>query len=179
MRDQFQISFHSFGSPAIQITDPNPAQLESFLAKRKPFIHPVIVLDYVRKQELPVVSAFFTDVAQYDLAKAKNDLSLRDVEINVHTAENATLKKSLRAETARVREMQVAQAAQEEILKQQRTKLNAAALHIKKLEIKLKQSEQMYEDLQMRLIDDEGLDDVDIGDLSVAGDDGDETTVGN
>ena len=176
-RENFQLTFQSLGSPATSVTDPSPAQLATFLTKRKPYIHPVVVLDYIRTQPLPVISAFFTDVSQYDLARAKDGMNLRGAELSAHAAENFALKKALQAEADRVREMKEAHVAQEELLKQQRIKMNAAALRIKKLEIKLKQSEQMYEDLQMRLIDEEGLDDVDIDDLEL-GDDDDLGTVG-
>jgi hypothetical protein len=134
---------------------PTSDSLFNFLKKRKPYIHPVVILDYLRDKPLADIHAFFGNVAQQELAEAKaNNISAFQA-ISAKATEIKALKEARKADAESLRRLQDAHQQQEQALIEQRTKLNNAALRIKKLEIKLKLTEQMYEDLQMRLVEDD------------------------
>jgi hypothetical protein len=175
-REQFAISFISLApekAPGpLTLVDPSPAQLADFLKTRKRYIHPSIVLDYLRERPLTEISSFFGAVAQYDLAEAQNKAAMAQTELAKATEDVKKLHKAARADQDNLQAQQARIQEQERHAQQQLTKLNTAALRIKKLEIKLAQSERMYEELQMRLIEQEGLGgDDDLGDDQAGEDD--------
>ena len=171
------------------LVDPSDAQLAAFLSKRRRYIHPVVVLDYLREGPRPDIRAFFTTVSQYDLAEAKDAQRAADDALTRAVAEVEAFKLAKKSDAARLLAAEEAYNSQTRAQQQQVTQLNAAALRIRKLEIKLKQTEQLYEDLQLRIIEDEDMDEghrgggvggggggggVDAGDHS----NGDDVTVG-
>jgi hypothetical protein len=178
-REQFTLSFVSLAAEnapgSLTLVDPSPAQLADFLKTRKRYIHPSIVLDYLRERPLTEISSFFGAVAQYDLAEAQNKAAMAQTELAKATEDVKKLHKAARADQDNLQAQQARIHEHERHAQQQLTKLNTAALRIKKLEIKLAQSERMYEELQMRLIEQEGLD----GDDDLGGDQAgeDDTTV--
>jgi hypothetical protein len=178
-REQFSISFISLApekAPGpLTLVDPSPAQLVDFLKTRKRYIHPSIVLDYLRERPLTEISSFFGAVAQYDLAEAQNKAAMAQTELAKATEDVKKLHKAARADQDNLQAQQARIHEQDRHAQQQLTKLNTAALRIKKLEMKLAQSERMYEELQMRLIELEGLN----GDDDLGGDQAgeDDTTV--
>lgn len=178
-REQLSVKFISLApttSTSVQeLVDPAPAQLAEFLRQRKPYIHPVIVLDYLREQSLQEVTAFFGGVAQRELSAATDKVALTSAAHARMAAELQASQQVSRQDRAQLAAEQARTQEKEREIQQQRTKLNTAALRIKKLEIKLAQSESMYEDLQMRLIEMEGLDGGELD--SVEGDGGNEDDV--
>lgn len=161
-RDQLSVRFISL-APAMtstlqELVDPAPHQLADFLRQRKPYIHPVIVLDYLREQSLEEVIAFFGDVSQSELSAAKDTAALAETEQARISMDLQAAQQASREDKERLSAVEARMQEKEREIQQQRTKLNTAALRIKKLEMKLAQSERMYEDLQMRLIEIEGLD---------------------
>jgi hypothetical protein len=161
-REQLTVTFVSLApakNPALQtLVDPTSAQLAQFLAQRKPYIHPVIVMDFLRERSLEEVTAFFGEVAQSELNDARDKLAQANAAQTRVNGELQGARLAAREEQARQAVERTRMQELEREVQQQRTKLNAAALRIKKLEMKLAQSEKMYEDLQMRIIEQEGLD---------------------
>jgi hypothetical protein len=158
-RGQVSLKFVALGAPsassAQELLNPGEKELRKFLSNRKPFIHPVIILDYVRAQPLPDIMAFFGDVSAYELAAAKN-AHKSEAAAHARTAvELATLKSARSADAAAMREMQAALQAAAQHAQEHRTKQNDDALRVKRLQLKLSQTEKLYEDLHLRLIEQE------------------------
>jgi hypothetical protein len=157
-RDQVSLKFMSLNAntPSVQeLLNPGEKDLKKFLSKRKPFIHPVIILDYIRAQPLSDIMAFFGDVSAYELVAAR---TARKSEAAAHARtamELAALKSARSLDAAAMREMQAALHAAAQQGKEHRTRQNDDALRIKRLQLKLAQTEKLYEDLQLRLIEQE------------------------
>jgi hypothetical protein len=158
-RDQVNLKFVSLDAPsassAQELLNPGEKELRKFLSKRKPFIHPVIILDYVRAQPLPDIMAFFGDVSAYELAAAKNAHNSESAAHAQTAVELAALKSAMSADAAAMREMQAALQAAALHAQEHSTRQNDDALRVKRLQLKLSQTEKLYEDLQLRLIEQE------------------------
>ena len=166
-RSNFDVKFVSLTSTPLPVARPllNPSdkELMIFLSQRKPYIHPVVVLDYLREQPLSDIRAFFGDVSAYDLLEAKNEVNAEKL---AHAQTSAKLSALLTARTAEAAvnlDLKAKLEAAEQVALQHRTKQNDAALRIKRLQMKLAQTEKLYEDLQLRLIEEQGLGEDDDG----------------
>lgn len=175
-RSNFEVKFVSLTSTplpvAMPLLNPSDKELMTFLAQRKPYIHPVVVLDYLREQPLSGIRAFFGDVSAYDLLEAKNEVNAEKL---AHAQTSAKLTSLLTARTAEAAvnlDLKAKLEAAEQAALQHRTKQNDAALRIKRLQMKLAQTEKLYEDLQLRLIEEQGL-----GEDNDDGEDEEENTV--
>lgn len=163
-RDQLKVTFASLSpskdTDSKRLEEPSFEELADFLKERKPYIHPVVVLDYLKEQPLPMVAAFFSNVAEYQLSDAQSKLAESETARTQSAAQVLALEEALQVERDRCQEQAVLLQEQEEQLETQLAQLNTAALRIRKLELKLTQSVRMYDELQTRLIEQDGFDDL-------------------